>query len=182
MGRKRPTPWSTDTSTTRSKDFRTNEWNFTSVSTRSLYRETYCARGSGILARRRHRLIITALSPSLNALINVIGPISDRRWLPPPVPLCLPSWPATPQEITRHDRNAGGSRNLSVSRLDAAPEIADSDFRSQVRTCLNAARKSIDPLGFESLAYHRYRYSVSLVAPVLRSVILSTSTTSATDS
>lgn len=37
----------------------------------------------GILARRRHRLIITTLSPPLNALINVIGPISDRRWLPP---------------------------------------------------------------------------------------------------
>lgn len=36
----------------------------------------------GILARRRHRLIITTLSPPLNALINVIGPISDRRWLP----------------------------------------------------------------------------------------------------
>lgn len=44
-----------------------------------IYIETWI----GILARRRHRLIITTLSPPLNALINVIGPISDRRWLPP---------------------------------------------------------------------------------------------------
>lgn len=51
-----------------------------------------------------------------------------------PVPLFLHhSRLATQQEITRHDRNASGSCNLSVSRLNTTPEIAIPILRDQQR-------------------------------------------------
>lgn len=102
---------------------------------------------------RRHQLIITTLSP-LAKRFNQCHRANFRSPLVPvpspfrpPLPLLFsppsppssppPSPPPLPPPLARayqggssagnyvvHDRNAGGSRNLSVSRLDAPPEIA----------------------------------------------------------
>lgn len=95
---------------------------------------------------RRHQLIITTLSLLAKRFnqchrANFRSPLapvpSPFRPLPPPP--TSPAYLSLPLAVSLarayqggssagnyvvHDRNAGGSRNLSVSRLDAPPEIA----------------------------------------------------------
>lgn len=93
--------------------------------------------------RRRHQLIITTLSPHAkrfnqchranfrSPLAPVPSPRSVPRLsfhpLPPPLARAYQGGSSAGNYVV-HDRNAGGSRNLSVSRLDAPPEIAIPTF------------------------------------------------------
>lgn len=91
-----------------------------------------------LLMWRRHQLIITTLSPPAKRFNQChranfrspLAPVPSFRPPLPPFPLPFPHSPLAYQggssagNYVVHDRNAGGSRNLSVSRLDAPPEIA----------------------------------------------------------
>lgn len=93
-----------------------------------------------LLVWRRHQLIITTLSPPAKRFnqchrANFRSPLAPVPSFRPPLPPFPPPPPSPHSPLAYqggssagnyvvHDRNAGGSRNLSVSRLDAPPEIA----------------------------------------------------------
>lgn len=138
----------------------------------------------------RHQLIITTLSPPAKRFnqchrANFRSPLALVPSFRPPLPLpflpdILHSLPpslayqggSSAGNYVVHDRNAGGSRNLSVSRLDAPPEIVIPIFPPRpsllftARTGLNDARKSITSISLAQLSLVTHSHA-SLIARYL---------------